>query len=142
MNFTTMNSFASANNKGAIKCPVCGKMYKPAPEHVYKIGKNKKRLVCSYNCMRKWEKEKEEKRAQQKQKPPAPIDNTIGEKIRTLRRERGLTQRELAAELNTRPKEICLYENGSRKPNEKTLAEIAAALCVSVDVFKGGAKGE
>lgn len=142
MNFTTMNNFSSASNKGAIKCPVCGEMFKPAPEHAYKIGKNKKRLVCSYGCMRKWGKEKTEKRTQQKQKTPAPIDNKLGEKIRTLRLARGLTQKELGEKLIKPTKEVCLYEKGHRKPNKKTLAEIAEILGVSVDVFKGGAKGE
>lgn len=32
-----------------VKCPICGKMYIPAPEHVYR-NYNGKRLVCSYTC--------------------------------------------------------------------------------------------
>lgn len=141
MNFTTMNSFSSTNSKGAIKCPVCEKMFKPAPEHAYKIGKKSTRLVCSYSCARKWEKEKTEKLTQQKPKPPAPIDNTTGETIRTLRLARGLTQKELGEKLIKPTKEICLYEKGNRKPNKKTLSELAEIFGVSVDVFKGGAKG-
>lgn len=48
------------------KCPVCGKEFAPAIEHAWKIKtknskgqwtQNKKK-VCSYHCMRKWEKEK------------------------------------------------------------------------------------
>jgi C4-type Zn-finger protein len=38
-------------------CPVCGKVFIPAPEHIYKIGKFKDKLVCSYGCRCKWEKE-------------------------------------------------------------------------------------
>lgn len=38
------------------KCPVCGKIYCPAPLHVYKANK---RMVCSYSCVRKYEREKE-----------------------------------------------------------------------------------
>ena len=142
MNFTTMNSFTSTDNKGAIKCPVCEKMFKPAPEHAYKIGKKSTRLVCSYSCARKWEKEKTEKLTQQKPKPPAPIDNTTGETIRTLRRELGITQKELGEKLFKREKEISHYEKGYRKPNNKTLTELAEIFGVSVDVLKGGAKGE
>lgn len=41
-----------------MKCPVCGKKFKPAPEHALKIGaEGSRKLVCSYNCMRAWEKE-------------------------------------------------------------------------------------
>ena len=66
-NFTSMSDFISRDRKEEIKCPVCGKMFNAAPEHSYTIGygekrgKNKKRLVCTYSCMRKWEKEQAEK---------------------------------------------------------------------------------
>ena len=40
------------------ECPVCGKMFTPAPEHALKIGEAfSSEKVCSYSCMRKWEKE-------------------------------------------------------------------------------------
>ena len=32
-----------------VKCPICGKMYVPAPEHAYH-DYNGKKLVCSYTC--------------------------------------------------------------------------------------------
>ena len=32
-----------------VKCPICGKMYIPAPEHVYR-NYNGKKIVCSYAC--------------------------------------------------------------------------------------------
>lgn len=39
-------------------CPVCGKNFIPAPEHVYRIRKNKNYvLVCSWRCVRSHEKE-------------------------------------------------------------------------------------
>ena len=34
-------------------CPICGKIYYPAPGHVYKY---KSRLVCSWSCVRTGEK--------------------------------------------------------------------------------------
>lgn len=55
-NFISMSGFVSSNDKGEIECPVCGKMFKAADEHSYKIGKNRNKLVCTYSCMRKWEK--------------------------------------------------------------------------------------
>jgi hypothetical protein len=33
------------------KCPVCGKLFSPAPQHIYKNPKGVK--VCSYTCARK-----------------------------------------------------------------------------------------
>ena len=33
----------------SVKCPICGKMYIPAPEHVYR-NYNGIKLVCSYKC--------------------------------------------------------------------------------------------
>ena len=32
-----------------VKCPICGKMFVPAPEHAYH-NYNGKKLVCSYKC--------------------------------------------------------------------------------------------
>lgn len=52
-----MADFVSVNDdREKISCPICGKMFKPAEEHSYYIEHNKRKLVCSYTCMRKWEK--------------------------------------------------------------------------------------
>lgn len=50
---------------GMHTCPICGaKFYTLNPEiWCYKI-RNKKRCVCSYTCMRKYEKEQEQKKKQ------------------------------------------------------------------------------
>lgn len=37
-------------------CPICKKNFIPAPEHAWKIGGEHRALVCSYTCMRVWEK--------------------------------------------------------------------------------------
>lgn len=53
------------NHCRPIECPICGKKFIPAPEHYWKIGNYKLNTrtddVCSYSCMRKWEKEQEAK---------------------------------------------------------------------------------
>lgn len=54
--FNTMNSFYHSENEARTTCPVCGKKFNPAPEHAYYIKKSRKNFVCSYSCMRKWEK--------------------------------------------------------------------------------------
>lgn len=43
----------------AIKCPVCGKEFVPAPMHIYKTRvspKGSELLVCSWTCVRNGEK--------------------------------------------------------------------------------------
>lgn len=46
-------------------CPVCGKKYVPAAQHIYKIGHH---CVCSWGCQRKVEKAKEKEAQEKKQK--------------------------------------------------------------------------
>ena len=48
-----------------IKCPVCGKEFLPAPQHVYKLAGGK-RLVCSYSCELRSMREREEKKKKQR----------------------------------------------------------------------------
>lgn len=44
-------------------CPVCNKKFEPAIFHSYKITqKTRYLLVCSYSCLRRWEREKVDKR--------------------------------------------------------------------------------
>ena len=54
----------------SITCPICGKVFIPAVEHVWAIGDweqdVRNDLVCSYSCMRKWEKAQENKHRQRK----------------------------------------------------------------------------
>lgn len=44
------------NAMSEIVCPVCGKIFIPAPFHYYKLKKRK--LVCSWNCQIEGEKRK------------------------------------------------------------------------------------
>ena len=44
------------------KCPICHKIFVPAPQHVYKTH-SKTRLVCSYHCALASEREYEERMA-------------------------------------------------------------------------------
>ena len=45
------------------KCPICGKIFCPAPLHVYKVNRV---YVCSYSCVRKYEREKENEKIRSK----------------------------------------------------------------------------
>lgn len=55
---TSMNNFFNKDEKDALLCPVCGKMFKPAPEHAYYIGKNRRNYCCTYTCMRNYDNHK------------------------------------------------------------------------------------
>lgn len=46
-------------------CPVCGKKFIPAAYHVYRVNK---RLVCTWGCQRKAEKEAEAKEKKRRDK--------------------------------------------------------------------------
>ena len=52
---------------GEHTCPICGKIFIAAQYHQWEAGyKTVAKLVCSYTCMRKWEKEKVDKRKTKK----------------------------------------------------------------------------
>ena len=61
----------------------------------------------------------------------------LGERLRELREERGLTQRELAAELNLNPVTYLHYEKDQREPPLGVLADMAEYFGVSVDYLLG-----
>lgn len=42
-------------------CPICGKRFIPAVEHIYHLPK-KKTLVCTYTCQRTAEKKEKQKK--------------------------------------------------------------------------------
>lgn len=69
LTFNTMNSFYHSENEGRMTCPVCGKKFDPAPEHAYHIKRSHRNFVCSYSCMRKWEKGEVKKLRPQEVKP-------------------------------------------------------------------------
>lgn len=68
---------------------------------------------------------------------------TLGEKIKTLRTNRGLTQTELAKKINIHYTHIGKYENDLQNPSTDTIKKIADYFSVSVDYLLGDEnKGE
>ncbi|CAM4219298.1 helix-turn-helix domain-containing protein [Kerstersia similis] len=63
----------------------------------------------------------------------------IGEKIRKLRRERGLTQEELALELDTAASTVSRIENDERTPSLDMLTRLANSLQVGIGELFAGA---
>ena len=48
------------------ECPVCGKIFYPYPGHVYKDHRSRSRNVCSYGCVLRSERLKQEEAERRK----------------------------------------------------------------------------
>lgn len=66
----------------------------------------------------------------------------IGIRIRKLRRERDLTQAELAARLGINKQNVSRYESGRVEPRRNMLDKFATALGVSLDELLGSSEPE
>ncbi len=70
------------HNIWELKCPVCGKNFIPAAEHIYNDGES---AVCSYHCglaaERKKEAERERRRNRKRIPPPPGRDDEIRKRI-------------------------------------------------------------
>jgi len=62
----------------------------------------------------------------------------IGTRIRELRRARGLTQQQLAQQVNISVRTLRAYEKNTRTPDDKTLHRIADALDFPAHYFLRG----
>lgn len=65
-------------------------------------------------------------------------DSYIGTRIKTLRREVGLSQANLAKKLNINIQQLARYEAGGSIPSAFLLSKIAEALEVSIDYLVTG----
>jgi len=63
------------------------------------------------------------------------INKYIGNKIRSFREQKNLTQEEVAEYLNTTPQTISRYEIGDRKTNQDVLFKLAEYYKVSINDF-------
>ncbi|TNE65987.1 MAG: XRE family transcriptional regulator [Alphaproteobacteria bacterium] len=66
---------------------------------------------------------------------PHPIDISVGERLRAIRRQRGLTQSELGGTLGLTFQQIQKYERGANRISASRLALLANALAVPVGAF-------
>lgn len=62
----------------------------------------------------------------------------IGDRIKTVRKDLGLTQREMAEKLGIAPNSLAQNESGSRNPSEQTLKLICREFSISYDWLKNG----
>lgn len=65
--------------------------------------------------------------------------NNIGERLRAMRKEKGLTQAELADRLGISFVGVSQWESGKRNPKKETLMRLAAVLDVPVSYLAGTA---
>lgn len=70
------------------------------------------------------------------------MSDSIGEKIRTVRKDAGLTQTQLAQRMGVTKQTVSLYENGGVNPTAKMLAKFAAGLKVPVGLLVGDEEGQ
>lgn len=63
--------------------------------------------------------------------------NMLGSKIRNLREDADLTQKELSSQLGLTPKMISFYENNQRTPPIDVLVKLASIFHVSLDYLVG-----
>ena len=70
------------------------------------------------------------------------MDNTLGKRIASLRKENNLTQEQLAEMLNVTPQAVSKWENDIACPDISLLPELAKTFNVSIDELLIGKKEE
>lgn len=64
-------------------------------------------------------------------------DTMVGERLKRLRKSKGLKQKELAEIVYVSPSAVSQYENGRSQPSRETLEELARCFGVTVDYLLG-----
>lgn len=72
-------------------------------------------------------------------RPTDPLDEVIGQRLRALRLERGLSQMELGAMIGASVHQVEQFETGARRIGAARLMRLAKVLDVDVSVFFGAA---
>lgn len=62
-----------------------------------------------------------------------PTTKVVGERILSLRKEHGITQKELAKALGVTRQLVCNYETGDCKPGDEVKKKIAEYFNVSIE---------
>ncbi len=73
-------------------------------------------------------------------RPATTIDRTVGERLFALRKERGLSQMELARMAGVNRTSVIFTESGRTVPRPSTVRQLAWALGVSEDELLRGGK--
>ena len=67
---------------------------------------------------------------------------TFAERLKQLRKKRGLSQNELAEAIEVHFTQVSRYERGETKPNAEAMAKLARALDTTVDFLMSGASDD
>lgn len=70
------------------------------------------------------------------------MENTLGKRISSLRREKGMKQEELAEKMGVSPQAVSKWENDQTCPDISALPQLAKILGISVDELLTGKKEE
>jgi transcriptional regulator with XRE-family HTH domain len=70
---------------------------------------------------------------------PSAFNRALGARLRELREERGLSQRELGSRLGILQSKLSKYESGTHQPSLRTLVRLANLFAVSTDYLLTGA---
>ena len=73
------------------------------------------------------------------QKKNSAIATEFGKRLRAIREQRGLTQKQLAERIETQEPQISRYEGGTALPSAETLVSISQVLQVGIDELLLGA---
>ena len=63
------------------------------------------------------------------------LEEHLGRRVRTVRLDRGMTQLELARATGHAPKAICNSGRGKGRPYPGTIADVATALRIDLDLL-------
>ena len=66
----------------------------------------------------------------------------LGDKIRQLRKNAGITQSELAKKLGISGSAVGMYEQGRREPDSKTLLKLCSVFGITTDYLLGNAEAK
>lgn len=66
----------------------------------------------------------------------------FGERLKDLRKQKGLTQKQLASLIGVKNSIVSFYETGDRIPSPEIIIKLAAVLHVSADYLLGIEKGK
>lgn len=61
----------------------------------------------------------------------------LSKRLKKLRKDKSISQKKLAEELNLSPSTIAMYETNKRKPDSETLEKISSFFEVSIDYLLG-----
>jgi transcriptional regulator with XRE-family HTH domain len=66
------------------------------------------------------------------------MDATFAERLKDLRKKKGLSQNQLAELINVHFAQVSRYERGETKPNAEAMTKLAQALDTTVDYLMNG----